>query len=105
MPLQIPPEARDATPGILGALVAIRYTQGPILMRSSMFLGGASMSYFGAAPISSAMGVMNGAGLVGFVLGLFGMAIASKVYEGIAGFPVADVSKAVIDWIRKKLGV
>ena len=105
MPIQIPPEARDAAPGIIGALVAIPFTQGPLLMRASMFMGGASLSYFGAVPLAVAMGMTSGAGLAGFVLGLFGMSIASKVYEGIATFATADVSKAVIDWIRKRLGV
>jgi len=105
MPLHIPPEAKDAAPGILGALVAIPFIQGPPIMRASMFLGGASLSYFGAAPMASAMGVSSLAGFVGYVLGMFGMSIAAKVYEGIATFATADVSKAVIDWIRKKLGV
>jgi len=55
MPIDIPPEAKEAAPGIIGALVAIPFTQGPLLMRSSMFLGGASLSLYGSAPLADAL--------------------------------------------------
>lgn len=100
-----PPDAKEALPGILGALFAIPFTQGPRLMRAAMFGGGASLSYFGAVPFSQAMGMTNGAGLAGFVLGLFGMSVAAKVYEALAVFAAGDLSRAVLDWARRKLGV
>ena len=104
MPIDFPPEAKDAAPGILGALVAIPFTQGPMLMRASMFLGGASLSLYGSAPLADALNMRGSVGLAGFVVGLFGMSIAAKVYEVIATFAAADVSKAAVEWIKSKLG-
>lgn len=105
MPIDIPPEAKDAVPGILGALVAIPFTQGPLLMRASMFLGGASLSLYGSAPLADVLNMRGSIGLAGFVVGLFGMSIAAKGYEVIATFAAADVSRAVVDWLKNKLGV
>lgn len=104
MPLNIPPEAKDAAPGILGALIAIHRTDGPLTMRASMFLGGASLSYYGADWFAIVMGMSAGRGLAGFVLGLFGMSVAAKVYEAVAAFDAAGLSRAVLDWARKRLG-
>ena len=105
MPIDIPPEAKDAAPGILGALVAIPFTQGPLLMRASMFLGGSALSLYGSAPIADALNMRGSIGLAGFVVGLFGMSIAAKVYEAITSFAAKDVSKAFLDWIKKLMGV
>jgi hypothetical protein len=106
MPLHIPPEAKDAAPGLIGALIAIPWTQGPLLMRASVFLGGIALSWFGTAPVSSVLGMADSAkGLAGFVLGLFGMSVAAKVYEAITSFDSSAIGKAVIDFIRKRLGV
>ena len=104
MPIDIPPEAKDAVPGIFGALVAIPFTQGPILMRASMFLGGSALSLYGSAPLADALNMRGSIGLAGFVVGLFGMSLAAKAYEVISTFAAADVSRAVVDWIKSKLG-
>jgi hypothetical protein len=105
MPIDIPPEAKDAAPGIIGALVAIPFTSGPLLMRVSMFVGGSSLSLYGSAPLADALGMRSSIGLAGFVVGLFGMSIAAKVYEGIATFAAGDIGAAVTAWFRKMLGV
>lgn len=105
MPLQIPPEARDAAPGVLGALVAIPWTQGPLLMRASMFLGGASLSYLGSDAFAQVMGMTSGRGFAGFVLGLFGMSVAAKIYEAIAAVAAGELWGAVIEWLRTRLGL
>jgi len=106
MPIHIPPEAADAAPGLIGSLIAtMRFTQGPIAMRGVMFLGGASLSYFAAPSVASMLGMKAAEGLVGFMLGVFGMAIAAKVYEGIAAFDMVALSKGVLDWALKRLGV
>ena len=44
-------------------------------------------------------------GLSGFLLGLFGMAIASRFWEWIQTTPIAGVWQIVIDWLKKKAGV
>lgn len=103
MPLHIPPEAKDAAPGLVGALIAIPWTQGPLMMRAAMFLGGASLSYFGSDPLAQIMGMTSGRGFAGFVLGLFGMNVAAKIYEAIASFASPKVGEAFIEWLRARL--
>lgn len=105
MPLHIPPEAKDAAPGLLGALIAIPWTQGPLLMRASMFLGGASLSYFGSDPFAQIMGMTSGRGFAGFVLGLFGMNVAAKIYDAIAAVAAGDLWAAVVEWARARMGL
>lgn len=105
MPLDIPPEARDAVPGVMGALVAIPFTQGPLFMRLSMFVGGVSLSKWGTQPLVESLGVTSSVGLIGFILGLFGMSIAAKVYEAIGSFRASEVGEAVVAWFKNKMGV
>lgn len=108
MPIHIPPEAADAAPGMIASFVATaKYTTGTLFVRGAMWLGGASLSFFGADPTASALGITakGGTGLVGFALGFFGMAIAAKGYEVITTFDAAGVGKDIKDAIRKKLGL
>jgi hypothetical protein len=105
MPIDIPPEARDAVPGIFGAFVAVSRTQGPLKQRALSFMGGSSLSYFCAGPFATAMGMtLDGRGFAGFVLGVFGMAVVAKIYEAIDQFAAGDLSRAVLERFRKALG-
>lgn len=89
-------------PGLIGALVSLRFVQGTWLEKGFMALGGAFLSYFATPAVATWMDIANTEGLVGFVLGLFGMAIVSKVYEMIqfidAKFAVAEFIK----WVARK---
>ncbi len=105
MPLDIPPEARQAAPGLIGSLIALPFLQGPPLMRVSMFLGGVAASFYGTGPAAKWLGMAQAEGLAGFLLGMFSMAIAAKCYEAINSFAADGIGKAVMDWLRKKLGV
>ena len=103
--MDFPPEARDAVPGVMGALVAIPFTQGPLFMRLSMFVGGVGLSKWGTQPLVEWLGVTSSAGLVGFILGLFGMSVAAKVYEAIGSFAAGDIGAAMVQWAKNKMGV
>lgn len=51
------------------------------------------MSYFGTPVAATWIGMVNAEGLVGFLIGLFGMSVVSKFYEVIQ----AVDPKAVVD--------
>lgn len=84
--------------GVLGALVSMRFLQGSWLERLSLAIGGAVLSYFASPYVAERLSMPEG--LTGFLLGLFGMAIASKAWETLQLFPMSALWQAVIDRVR-----
>lgn len=105
MPIHIPPEAKDAAPGLLGALIALRWTEGTTVAKLLLVIGGATLSYYGTHPVAGWLNVTNADGLVGWALGLFGMNVASKVHEAISAIAAGDLWAALVEWARTKLGL
>jgi len=105
MPIDIPPEVRDAAPGTAGAALSYFFTTGDPGRRVVMAIGGAVMSYYAAKPAAAWLGSVDLVGLAGFVFGLFGMAVAAKVYEGMAAVSAGEIGAAFTQWVRSKLGV
>lgn len=105
MPMQIPPEIKDAAPGAIGALSAWRYTTGSFWARVSMTLGGASLAFFGGPPLIAWLGIPSGTSMVvGWLLGMFGMRIAEKVMGVIDAFDSAKAAEVIGDRLRKMFG-
>lgn len=105
MPIHIPPEAKDAAPGLVGALIALRWTEGAPTAKLLLVIGGATLSYYGTHPVVGWLGATNADGLIGWALGLFGMSIATKVHESIAAIAAGDLWAAVIEWARTRMGL
>lgn len=103
--MDLPPELREFAPGAAGSLVALPFLQGPWTVRVAMVIGGSALSFYGTKPMASYMQVIGSDGLIGFLIGLFGMAIVAKIHELIAALNVSDIGVALKEWIRKKLGV
>jgi hypothetical protein len=102
----IPPELRNAGPGVAGSVLALFFLRRPPLMLAGMFLGGCMLSFFATPWLSAWMEVgIKGEGLIGFITGLFGMSSVAKVYDFIEAVEVAAVWRALLDFIRKRLGV
>ena len=102
---QIPPELRNAGPGIAGSALALFFMRRPMLVMCGIFIGGCIISFYGTTWVATQLEMERADGLVGFLLGLFGMALIGKVHDSIEAINTADVWKAVIEAIRKKLGV
>lgn len=80
--------------GVCGALVSLRFVQGTAVERACMGVGGAALSYYATTPAAQWANAGDAEGLVGFLIGLFGMAIMSKVYEVIL---LADAKQIASD--------
>jgi len=93
------PEIIKAVPGTIGAIVALRWIAGPPLQRIMALVGGIGASYYGSPWAAASAGVDPG--LAGFMIGLFGMALASKVFEGIAVLNPGSM----IERLLKRLGL
>lgn len=90
--------------GIFGAFVSLRFVTGSLLERFVMALGGAVMSYYATPPAARWLGMEQAEGLVGFLIGLFGMAIVAKVHETIQVLPAAQIAVQAVEALRRRLG-
>lgn len=89
--------------GVAGALVSMRFLQGTWPQRVSTAICGALISFYAAPYVAGRVGIPEG--LSGFLMGLFGMAIASRLWEWVQTTPIAGVWQIVIDWLKKRAGV
>jgi len=89
--------------GLAGALVSMKFLQGTWPARFTTALCGALMSFYAAPYMSGRIGIPEGLG--GFLLGMFGMAIASRVWEWLQATPVAAFWQIILDWMKRKAGV
>ncbi len=105
MPLQIPPELSDAYPGIVGSAISLKWLPGSYLTKAAMWAGGCSMSLFAAKPFAQFMHMGDGGiGFAGFMLGLFSMAVVSKLFDAISAFDSAGLSRAALGAAKRKMG-
>ena len=88
--------------GVAGALVSMRFLQGTWPEKLTMAAGGSALSYFATTPIAEWLGVQRAEGLVGFLVGLFGMAIVSKGYEVIQMVDAKKVAADAWEMVKRK---
>ena len=88
--------------GVAGAALSLRFVAGTWPERLTMAVGGAVVSYYAAPWVSAKIGLPEG--LAGFLLGLFGMALISKIWEAIQQTPIAEAWTALISAVKKRLG-
>ena len=86
--------------GVLGAAVSMRYLQGSWMARISMAASGSLGAYYAAPYLSGVLGIPEG--LMGFLVGMFGMAIVSRAWEAVQAVPIPALWQAVIDRVRGK---
>ncbi|TRM53271.1 hypothetical protein YH64_009235 [Achromobacter sp. LC458] len=86
--------------GVLGAAVSMRYLQGSWMARISMAASGSLGAYYAAPYLSEVLGIPEG--LMGFLVGMFGMAIVSRAWEAVQAVPIPALWQAVIDRVRGK---
>jgi hypothetical protein len=66
-------------PGVAGALVSMKFVKGSVTEKLLMAAGGAVVSYFATDYVSTTLGLPQG--ITGFLIGLFGMSILSRLWE------------------------
>ncbi len=89
--------------GLVGAFVSLKFLkEGTKTEKALMVLGGAVLSYVGTGPAVAYLKVANADGLVGFMVGLFGMAIIAKGYEVISAVDAKSLAQSILDRISKK---
>jgi ABC-type uncharacterized transport system permease subunit len=91
------------TAGVLGALVSMSFIKGSWKQKLVMAVGGVILSYYGTPFIVDFFNLVSADGLVGFMLGSFGMSLVQKTFETLQAVSGHEVVVAVGDWIKKKL--
>lgn len=90
--------------GILGSIVSVGFIKAPPIERMFMAFGGAALSWFAAPWVAKWLNMSDAEGLVGFLLGLFGMAIVAKLYELVQSIDTAALSKSLNERLSKIIG-
>jgi hypothetical protein len=84
--------------GVAGALVSMRYIQGSPTAKAGMFISGSLVSYYASPFLTDKVGMPLQ--LSGFLLGMFGMTIISRVWEWIQAAPIGELWQAAVDRVR-----
>jgi hypothetical protein len=87
-----------ALPGGAGALVSTLFFRDPWPRRIALFVSGSMLSLFGTAWTTKVTGLDTG--FAGFLLGLFGMAFISRVFEA---WEALELTSIVRDALRAAL--
>lgn len=88
---------------ILGAFTSLRFMKGSRLELATMGIAGAALSYYGTTPAANWVGVPSDTeGLIGFLIGMFGMAIVAKCYEVIQLTDAKALASELWDAIKRK---
>lgn len=88
--------------GIVGAFVSLRFVPGTKMERFTMVAGGAFLSYVGSDWVADFLSMEKAIGLVGFLVGLFGMALLSKIYEVLTALDAKRMASDAWDWLLRK---
>lgn len=88
--------------GVLGSLVSAGLLQGTLKQRLFTMVGGALCSYYFAPWVAEKLGMPDA--FTGFLVGMFAMAIASRMWEWVQTAPIAAFWQIVLDWLRRITG-
>lgn len=94
------PEITRGTPGVIGALSAMLWLKETIIRKISSVIAGSAASYYGT-PFGLRLFESVDSNLVAFLIGLFGMAVAAKIFETVEQFP----TKTIVERVLTKLGL
>jgi phosphotransferase system glucose/maltose/N-acetylglucosamine-specific IIC component len=70
-----------------------------------MFLGGLIVSIIFGEPVANYLSLQKYEAAVGFSIGFLSIMVLRKIYEGLHSIDGASVAKALVDKLRKMLGV
>lgn len=90
--------------GVAGAVVSLNFVKGTWTERIVMAIGGAALSYFASNNLADWLNVPEALGLIGFLIGLFGMAIVAKVYEVLMLLDAKQIAIDIWETVKRKWG-
>ena len=100
--MDVPPEVREAAPGILGSLTAVLFLRENWRRSCVLFLAGVACAYFVGPSVSRMIG--DNAAVAGYVTGLFGMSVVAKVFEVILSLNARRGAESILKAIVRRIG-
>lgn len=92
--------------GAAGAVTSLKFLKGcSKAEKLLMVAGGMVLSRVATDPVATYLHMQESDGLVGFLLGLFGMAVLAKVYEVILAIDPKELVSIAIVGIKKFLKI
>ena len=91
-----------AASGFLGAIVSLRFIVGSLAERCVMVLGGSALSFFASDPLADYLKAQSSIGLLGFLVGVFGMSLIQLVWEAVQAIDAKQISKDAVALVKKK---
>lgn len=88
--------------GVAGAVISLRYVEGTRWEKATMAASGSVVAYYFGPYISERLETPET--IIGFLLGLFGMAVSKRIWEAIQMAPIAEFWKAAVDRVRGNKG-
>lgn len=98
------PIIMKAVSAVLGAVVSLKFLVGTYTEKLLMTIGGSALSFYASEPLSLWLDAVPAIGLVGFLLGVFGMAVIAKIYEVVLLTDAQYLATELGAWIKKKWG-
>ena len=102
MSMDIPPDLKEALPGVGGSLTALLFFRKAWPMMIALFCCGALAAKFAGGDIAKIMGTSDELG--GYVTGAFAMAIIEGIIRAIQKFDWAETMRSLVQAVIKKLG-
>ncbi len=106
---QIPQTVKDVGPGVLGAALAFFLDDRGMKIGLVLFFGGCIVAAIGTEFVADRLALIKYQGLVGFLLGAFGMLFLAKFFDMIVRFDLlklanefGEIFKAIV---KKKGGL
>ena len=87
--------------GLFGSLVSLRFVQGTVWQKFNMLISGALFSWYGTSVAVHYWGE-EVEHVAAFFIGLFGMSVASKLYETVQAVPAAELAATVTSFFRSR---
>jgi hypothetical protein len=88
--------------GVAGAALSLNFVKGSWPERLTMAISGSIASLYVSPFMSQKLGWSES--FTGFMVGLFGMALAEVAWTTIKSTPIAEIWQSGINYIRSKLG-
>lgn len=99
------PSITKLVAAVMGSFISLKFMKGTWYERLMLFVGGAFLSYNATSPLAHWLNFQEGEGLIGFSVGLLGMALAEKLYEAVQATDAKQVSKDLWSAVKKRIGV
>jgi len=100
--MDIPPEVIKHAPGVLGAIGSTVFLKGfPWIQRLILVIPASALAHYGSQYLSHLTDLPEG--LAGFFLGLFGIALAAKLFDTLNELTLGSViQKKITQWLGVK---